>query len=31
LRERMRHRAETAGQQSGQYELAESFLLVDLG
>lgn len=31
LRERMRQRAEAAGQQSGQHQLAESFLFVDLG
>jgi LmbE family N-acetylglucosaminyl deacetylase len=31
LRERMRTRAEAAGNQSGQYELAEAFLFVDLG
>jgi LmbE family N-acetylglucosaminyl deacetylase len=31
VRERMRRRAATAGEQSGQYELAEPFLFVDLG
>lgn len=31
LRERMRMRAEDAGQVSGQYQLAEPFLFVDLG
>jgi LmbE family N-acetylglucosaminyl deacetylase len=31
LRERMRRRSAAAGEESGQYELAEAFLYVDLG
>jgi LmbE family N-acetylglucosaminyl deacetylase len=31
LRERMHQRSATSGEQSGQYELAEAFLFVDLG